>query len=200
MAVPWPRRLVAGLSAQRPGFVAGSVRVGFMVTKWHRRRFFSEFFGFPGYHSTVASHANISPGGWTIGQLVATVQGYCVTPSTWTTLSHESRKSVGSGWCTNTKVDPTHALYQPTLLSHVWNFSRETSPLPHPRTVPSFPPTRAIVLWVIYGNETSKPDPRHVATRHGTVAWPWLLPQPLLPPVGNEESSSRSATNEERRR
>jgi hypothetical protein len=32
-AVPWLRRLVAGLSPRRPGFDAGSVNVGFVVDK-----------------------------------------------------------------------------------------------------------------------------------------------------------------------
>jgi hypothetical protein len=33
MAVPWLRRLVAGLSPLRPGFDPGSVHVGFVVDK-----------------------------------------------------------------------------------------------------------------------------------------------------------------------
>jgi hypothetical protein len=33
MAVPWLRRLVAGLPPRRPGFDPGSVRVGFVVDK-----------------------------------------------------------------------------------------------------------------------------------------------------------------------
>jgi hypothetical protein len=33
MAVPWLRRLVAGLSPRRPGFDPGSVHVGFVVDK-----------------------------------------------------------------------------------------------------------------------------------------------------------------------
>jgi hypothetical protein len=33
MAVPWLRRLVAGLPPRRPGFDPGSVRVGFLVDK-----------------------------------------------------------------------------------------------------------------------------------------------------------------------
>jgi hypothetical protein len=33
LAVPWLRRLVAGLSPRRPGFDPGSVHVGFMVDK-----------------------------------------------------------------------------------------------------------------------------------------------------------------------
>jgi small ligand-binding sensory domain FIST len=30
-AVPWRRRLVAGLSPRRPGFASGSIQVGFVV-------------------------------------------------------------------------------------------------------------------------------------------------------------------------
>ena len=40
-------------------------------------------------------------------------------------------------------------------------------------SLPSLPPTHVIAPRVIYGNETSRPDPRHGATRHGTVVWPW---------------------------
>jgi hypothetical protein len=41
------RRLVAGLSPQRPGFAPRSIRVGFMVDKVALGTvFFSEFFGF----------------------------------------------------------------------------------------------------------------------------------------------------------
>jgi hypothetical protein len=47
MAVPWLKRLVAGLSSRRPAFVPGSVHVAFAGTKWHWDRFISEFFGFP---------------------------------------------------------------------------------------------------------------------------------------------------------
>jgi hypothetical protein len=32
-AVPWLRQLVAGLSSRSPGFVSGSIHVGFMVDK-----------------------------------------------------------------------------------------------------------------------------------------------------------------------
>jgi hypothetical protein len=41
-------------------------------------------------------------------------------------------------------------------------------------------------------------DPTHVTARLGTARWHdlGLLLQPLLPPVGHEESSSRSATIE----
>jgi hypothetical protein len=48
-AVPWLRRLVAGLSPRRPGFNPESVHVGFVVDKVALRQvfFFSEYFGFP---------------------------------------------------------------------------------------------------------------------------------------------------------
>jgi hypothetical protein len=36
------------------------------------------------YHSTMAVHTHISSGGWTIGRLVAPVQRYSLTSSTWT--------------------------------------------------------------------------------------------------------------------
>jgi hypothetical protein len=39
------------------------------------------------YHSTVARHTHVSSGGWTIGQLVAAVQGHGLTPSIWTTTT-----------------------------------------------------------------------------------------------------------------
>jgi hypothetical protein len=39
------------------------------------------------YHSTMALYTHISPGGWTIGLLVATVQRYSLIPSTWTTTT-----------------------------------------------------------------------------------------------------------------
>jgi hypothetical protein len=57
-AVPWLRSLVAGLSPRRPGFVPGSIHVGFVVD-WDR--FFSEFFSFPLsiYHSTIALQTHI---------------------------------------------------------------------------------------------------------------------------------------------
>lgn len=63
-----------------------------------------------------------------------------------------------------------HALNQPCGVMY------ESSPGWHPVfliCVPSLPPTHVIAPRVIYGNETSRPDPRHDATRHGTVAWPW---------------------------
>jgi hypothetical protein len=47
LAVPWLRRLVAGLSLRRPGFDPGSVHVGFVVDKVAGEKFFFEYFGFP---------------------------------------------------------------------------------------------------------------------------------------------------------
>jgi hypothetical protein len=39
------------------------------------------------YHSTMLVHAYISPGGWTIGQLVAAVQRRILTSSSWSSPS-----------------------------------------------------------------------------------------------------------------
>jgi hypothetical protein len=47
LAVPWLRRLVAGLSLRRPGFDPGSVDVGFVVDKVALGQIFPEYFGFP---------------------------------------------------------------------------------------------------------------------------------------------------------
>jgi hypothetical protein len=44
-AVPWPRRLVAGLSTRKPGFGPGSVRVGFMLYKVAMGQFFPRVLG-----------------------------------------------------------------------------------------------------------------------------------------------------------
>ena len=45
-AVPWLRRLVAGLSGG-PASILGQSMWDLWWTKWHRDRFFSEYFGFP---------------------------------------------------------------------------------------------------------------------------------------------------------
>ena len=46
--MPWLRRLVAGLSAQRPGFYPGSVNVRFVVGKVALGQVFPpEYVGFP---------------------------------------------------------------------------------------------------------------------------------------------------------
>jgi hypothetical protein len=62
-AVPWLRRLVAGLPPRRRGFDPGSVHVGFVMDKValgqvfpRVLRFSPEYFGFPlSFHSTGAS-------------------------------------------------------------------------------------------------------------------------------------------------
>jgi hypothetical protein len=46
-AVPWLRRLVAGIPPRRPGFDPGSVHVGFVVDKVALEQVFPEYFGFP---------------------------------------------------------------------------------------------------------------------------------------------------------
>jgi hypothetical protein len=47
MAVPWLRRLVAGLPLRRPGFDPGLVHVGFVVDKVARVQVFLQVVGFP---------------------------------------------------------------------------------------------------------------------------------------------------------
>jgi hypothetical protein len=55
-AVPWLRRLVAGLSPRMPGFDPGSVHVEFVVDKVALGQVFPQYFGFPcQFHSTGAS-------------------------------------------------------------------------------------------------------------------------------------------------
>jgi len=64
-AVPWLRRLVAGLSPRRPGFAPGSVHVGFVVDKVALGQVFLRVLRFSpvNIHSTVALHTHISSGG-----------------------------------------------------------------------------------------------------------------------------------------
>jgi hypothetical protein len=47
LAVPWLRRLVAGLPPRRPVFDPESVHVGFLVEKVAMGQVFPEYFGFP---------------------------------------------------------------------------------------------------------------------------------------------------------
>jgi hypothetical protein len=56
MAVPWHRRLVAGLSSRRPGFDPASVHVRFMVDKVALGQvFFPKYLGFAcQFHATGA--------------------------------------------------------------------------------------------------------------------------------------------------
>jgi small ligand-binding sensory domain FIST len=77
-AVSELRRLVAGLSQRRPGFVPGSVFVGFVVDKVALGRFSSEFFDFS---LSVSFHRGYSYSTWgiKIGQLVAAVQRHGLT-------------------------------------------------------------------------------------------------------------------------
>jgi len=45
--VKWLRLLVGGVSPRRPGFEPNPIHVGIVgCTKWHRDRYFSEYFGF----------------------------------------------------------------------------------------------------------------------------------------------------------
>jgi hypothetical protein len=55
--VSWLRWLVTGLSQQSPGFVTGTILVGFVVDSVALGKVFSEFFGLPcQYYSTVVFH------------------------------------------------------------------------------------------------------------------------------------------------
>jgi hypothetical protein len=73
--VPWLRRLVTGLSQQRPEFVPSSVHLGFAVDDVVQAQVFLQVLRFPcQYHSTVALHTHISTWGRTIGLIVAAVQ------------------------------------------------------------------------------------------------------------------------------
>jgi hypothetical protein len=83
--VPWLRRLVAGLSPRRPGFVPRSLYVGFVVDKVALGQALLRVILF--YHSpchfTVALHTHVSSRGWTIGPLVAVVLRHRLTPLIW---------------------------------------------------------------------------------------------------------------------
>jgi hypothetical protein len=73
----WRRRLVAGLTPRRPGFTPWSVLVGFVVNQvalGHGSPPPSSSVFHCQYHSTVALYTHLSPGGWTIGPLMAAVQ------------------------------------------------------------------------------------------------------------------------------
>jgi hypothetical protein len=74
--VPWLRRLVTGVSPGRP-----CQPICYLWwTKWHRNRFFSEFFGFPLpiYSRRDSSYSyTYHLGDDTIGPLVAAVQRHC---------------------------------------------------------------------------------------------------------------------------
>jgi hypothetical protein len=65
---PWLRRLVAGLSPQKPGFAPVSNHVGFMVDKVALGQTF-EFFGFrlSIYSIHLGSPCSFSRGGWIVG-------------------------------------------------------------------------------------------------------------------------------------
>jgi hypothetical protein len=79
-AVPWLRRLVAGLSPGRPGSHPNQSMWDLWWTEWYWDRFSSEFFGFP---LSVSFHrrSNSSAGRWTVCPLVAAVQRRSLTPS-----------------------------------------------------------------------------------------------------------------------
>jgi hypothetical protein len=74
-AVPWLKRLVAGLSPRSPGFAPGSIHVGFVVGNVALGQVFP-----CQYNSTVVLHTHILSVGWTICPLVAAVQRRSLTP------------------------------------------------------------------------------------------------------------------------
>jgi hypothetical protein len=83
--MPWLRWLVTGLSLRRPrsvhmGFVVDEVALG-QVFLWDH--LLSPVNIIPPWLSILI----FFPGGWTIGPLVAAVQGHSFTPSIWTTRS-----------------------------------------------------------------------------------------------------------------
>jgi hypothetical protein len=85
MAVPWLRKLGAGLSRRRPwsaprvslcGICGGRSGNGSVL------RLFTCL-----YHSNLALHDHMSSGGWTVGPLLAAVQRHSLTSPTWTSAT-----------------------------------------------------------------------------------------------------------------
>jgi hypothetical protein len=63
-AVPWLKRLVAGLTPRRPGFAPGLVHVEFVEDKMALGQIFLRLFGFPlsiYHYTTPLLHAHLSP-------------------------------------------------------------------------------------------------------------------------------------------
>lgn len=60
-AVPWLRRVFAGLLLRKPGYTPGSVHVGYVVEKLYWKILFIDFFRFPlcQCQSAVALHSHI---------------------------------------------------------------------------------------------------------------------------------------------
>jgi hypothetical protein len=61
------------------------------------------------YHSTMVLHTHISPGGWTIGLLMAAVQGHSLTSSTWSS-AWDSEVSLQCSQKTTIRLDPSQLL------------------------------------------------------------------------------------------
>jgi hypothetical protein len=61
-AAPELRRLVADFPPRRPGFNAGSGKVGFVVDKVAPGQVFSEYFGFPCHSFHQILHLHNHPG------------------------------------------------------------------------------------------------------------------------------------------
>jgi hypothetical protein len=101
-ALPWLKRLVAGLSPRRPGFAPGSIHVGFVVDKVALGRFSPSTSVSPAniYHSTIAPYSSITaPWGvrllWpssTLSHPRSSVRGFTSEPAHWLETEIESKK------------------------------------------------------------------------------------------------------------
>jgi hypothetical protein len=80
--VLWLRRLVAGLPPRRPIFAPGSVHVGFVMGKVALGQVFLLVLRFYPVNIIPPWFSILSPGGRTIGPLVAAVQRHSLTLST----------------------------------------------------------------------------------------------------------------------
>jgi hypothetical protein len=81
LAVSWLRQLVTASQRGGPGSCPGQSMWDLWWIKWQWDSLFLWVVRFPRpYHSTVAFHAHITPGRWTIGPLGAAVQRQSFTP------------------------------------------------------------------------------------------------------------------------
>jgi hypothetical protein len=83
MAVPWLRRLVAGLSSRSPGFAPGSIHVGFVVDKVELRQDFLRVLRF--------SPVNIIPPSFSIIHIIRGMNNMSGSGSSSETQSHPIR-------------------------------------------------------------------------------------------------------------
>jgi hypothetical protein len=106
--VPWLGRVVATASHRRGRGLRPVESTWYLwSTKWHWDRAYPEFFiSLCPYHSTVAIHAHISPGGWTIGLLVSAVLRHSLTPWTWTRIRRLAKTNVARGLVAHYQKSP----------------------------------------------------------------------------------------------